>query len=110
MSKGVLIKEGLFGWMNTSFEQKIPCEFEDIRAWANSKYIRVKKDGFWGMFDANGDLLLPFKYDEISIRRNDCFASLGLKRFDEGTTAPMDYGFYSFDGLLLFFIGYGFAL
>ncbi len=57
--------------------QNVDFVFESIRGktdlQSSKKFIQAKLNGHFGVLDTNGNIILPFKYDEIAYVRNDEF-------------------------------------
>ena len=50
---------------NSSVKEVVSCQYDQINR-AEGKLLKVKKDGKEGFIDANGNEVIPVKYDEIS--------------------------------------------
>ncbi len=58
-------QNGKIGFLRgSSFEEVIPCIYDNALEVKNSEFI-VEKDGLWGVLDRNGEIKLPFKYKKI---------------------------------------------
>jgi hypothetical protein len=69
------------GFINSEFKQIIPCAYDRIDISKNGKYLRVKKDNCFGLFDLAGNEIIPCIYQDIpSFPVNEaCIARLADK-------------------------------
>ncbi|MBS5523857.1 MAG: WG repeat-containing protein [Clostridiales bacterium] len=76
-----VLRDGKWGFCNSKGEEVIPCEYDgaeyvDVAAQEGLSYTQaepygysggyaaVKKDGLWGFLDKNGNIAVPFVFDE----------------------------------------------
>lgn len=60
----VVVKNGLFGVVDTNYQLIIKPEYDFISpSW--SGVFRVKKNNKWGIIDTSGKLVIPLNYDNI---------------------------------------------
>ena len=55
----------LYGLVNSKGEFVIPAEYDEMNFDGNGK-ILLKVEGKWGVYDTDGNEILPFEYDYIS--------------------------------------------
>ena len=76
-NKGVvrIEKGGKYGFINTVDNISIPIEFESsgFTWFSSSDEIMVKKDGFWGVIDNKGKIVIPFCFDSINIDERNIY-------------------------------------
>lgn len=85
---GLVKKDGKIGFLNSQNELFIDFIYEgykknsqwhetiyygeyietDIKFTIEDKYIALKKDGYWGYIDLEGNTVVPFEYDKIWIK------------------------------------------
>lgn len=62
---------GLSGCLDVNGREVIPCNFSDIARFKSyPSLIKVAKDGKFGVYNNSGILIVPCKYDEISLEKN----------------------------------------
>ncbi len=74
-------------------------KFELIFDAVNLNYhykIAAKKKGKWGVIDWEGQIILPFEYEDIADDKDTSVANMPYKFFEERQTASYDYLFHYF--------------
>lgn len=74
-------------------------KFELIFDAVNLNYhsgIPAKKKGKWGVINWDGEIVLPFEYDDIADTKGTSVANMPYKFFEERQTASYDYLFHHF--------------
>ena len=68
-------KGGKYGFINTIDNISIPIEFESsgFTWFSSSDEIMVKKDGFWGVIDNKGKIVIPLCFDSINIDERNIY-------------------------------------
>lgn len=70
----VVIKNGLFGVIDTNFNVIIKPEYDFIsNSWRSG--FRVKKNNKWGILDANGKSIIPIMYEEVGPSGRNTFCA-----------------------------------
>lgn len=85
----VVKKGGLSGYISKTGKEVISCQYDELTV--DNKFIWVKKDKKWGLFNLNGNMLSAPRFDEIS------FFSEGLA----WVQIKEEYGFINEEGVML---------
>ncbi len=62
----------LYGMVNSKGDFVIPAEYDEMQ-FAQNGNVLLKLEGKWGVFDTDGEQVLPFEYDVISAGIDDYY-------------------------------------
>ena len=100
-----------YGYINTSFEKKIPCVYDEALDF-NNGYAAVKQNGKWGFIDSNNKTIIPFRYEEVRLYEAGVFSvrlngKWGIIDNIGNLTIPFKYDYIDFVGSGYFEAGAG---
>lgn len=58
-------RNGMYGFINESGEEVIPCKYEYLSIFFSNEYCEVTKDDLSGLIDKTGQIIVPYKYDAV---------------------------------------------
>ena len=58
-------RNGMYGFINESGEEVIPCKYEYLSIFFSNEYCEVTKDDLSGLIDKTGQIIVPCKYDAV---------------------------------------------
>lgn len=59
-------------------QEELSCRFDEISLF-NGGYL-IKKDNFFGLYSASGDIIVPCEFDQISLFNGDYLVKKGNKQ------------------------------
>ncbi len=100
----IVYKEKKYGVINDKgYREIIPVVYDKVEEYKDG-YIRVMKDKKWGLYDGEGNLVLPVKYKRINIGKGDKIIVQNISTpkwclidLQNDTTIPFDYDYITFN-------------
>lgn len=78
-------KDGKYGYLDSSLQEKIPFVYDDATAFSDG-VAAVKKDGKWAFINTKGEAVTDFLYDEAAINtKGSCSVNgiIGVRQGEE---------------------------
>ncbi|MEL7427402.1 MAG: WG repeat-containing protein [Bacteroidota bacterium] len=65
-----VMQDGKWGMVSFKGEDRLPFQFDTIGVLSRGNLIKVEKDGFTGIVDTVGRVLVPLEYDKVTVSKS----------------------------------------
>ena len=74
-NRALVKKKGKYGFIDENNVEVIAPQYDDAFAYESDNFTFVRKGDLWGGIDINGNVVLPFEYEDVELFYNDYFYS-----------------------------------